>query len=242
MVDERTGEEIVRFPETTPGCEPSALGAGTLVFPCGGPKLVSVDDGSARVVPFHLPILQTGSMDVQAVGAHWLWMRVTPYKVDDEYLVDETGGYHLIRSSIDGDPYEVDLPPDEVVDLDAASGTRRLCASIRRHSYRRPELFFRADDRGAVWSVHGVWLQRCGHPPVRLSRDHGERFVATRRTVAWIVGATAIAVDRRTLARRSWELPRPSYFTDLALSHRRLWVNTNDRRGHPVVLTGRLPR
>ena len=76
---------------------------------------------------------------------------------------------------------------------------------------------------------------------MRLSR-YGGGLVATRRTVAWTGWDTAVAVDRRTLRTRTWQLPGGVEGTSLALTHARLWVNADDRRGRSVVLTGRLPR
>lgn len=243
VLDERTGKQIAAVPQPRAGCRPSALGAALLAFDCGSePVLYSLSGGGPRLVALDWrPIADEAT--VEAIGSRWLWVHVTPYHVDADVLVGRTGRTRPVKGRVDGGRPDVDLPPGRVVDLDAPSGTRRLCAPIRRRTYRSPGISFHADDRGAVWSTgRGVWLQHCGHRPIRLARGWADAWIATRRTVAWIEGFTAVAVDRRTLRRRTWHVPVGNLGPTLALTHDRLWVNTLDRRQRPIVLTGRVPR
>jgi hypothetical protein len=238
VIDERSSAALRTI--TRPGvyCAPTAIGAGFVAYGCmSGPTLVAIADGSVHTPAFS-EYTNANSTRVEAVGARRLLLHVSAYHEDSDYLVDvQTGADRLVRDSSMEDPYALRIPVDRVIDLDARSGLRKLCRPIRRHDYRQPELFFDFRGGNATWaSRSGEWLQRCGHEPVRLSRTPGGGWVATRRMVAWQQPGRVVAVDRRTLERRSWPLSADADGVGLALSRDRIWVNTASG-----VLTGRLP-
>jgi hypothetical protein len=239
VIDESDGRQIAEIvtPRDFSGCRLSGMGGAGVAFACNeGIEAVSPADGHARAFPTSTDF---GSwVTVTEVGRRWIRFRDTPYHLDKDGIVDaRSGALRWIRESVMGDPYQVALDRDQVVDLGAADGVRRLCRPIRRRGYRSDGLFFRGDAGGAAWQdyPHGVWIQRCGGRPIRVSRIGGWQWVATRHTVAWLGSGSAVAVDRRTLHRRTWRFA-PDAYAALALSRDRIWVSSAGR-----VLTGRLP-
>jgi hypothetical protein len=140
---------------------------------------------------------------------------------------------------------------DRVADLDAPSGTRRVCSAIRRpatsrrtFAYRRP---FALVDRGTPSRTRLV-LERCGGRPHTLFVGRGPQGESLgRRAVAWIDGKTIHARSLRDGRERTWRAPLGKAVLGLAeIGSRLLVMIQGGPHGGPygfgfTVYSGRLP-
>jgi hypothetical protein len=140
------------------------------------------------------------------------------------------------------------LAADRVLDLDAPSGSRRLCRPIRRPSSRRPLFAYQApfalSERGAPGRTSLV-LERCNGRPVRLTKP-GRAIAAVSlgtQAAAWVEGRTIHARSLRDGRERRWQVPGPGPVLGLAEVGRRLFVTVQGSapRFDYIVVRGRLP-
>lgn len=143
------------------------------------------------------------------------------------------------------------LERDRVADLDAPSGTRRVCSAIRRpatskrlFAYRRP---FALVDRGTA-SRSKLVLERCDGRPRTLFAGRGPQGQSLgRRAVAWIDGRTIHARSLRSGRERRWRAPLGKAVLGLAeVGSRLLVMIQGGPHGGPdgfgfTVYSGRLP-
>jgi hypothetical protein len=129
---------------------------------------------------------------------------------------------------------------DRVVDLDAASGSRKLCRTIRRprsdppptdgppdsdaptFTYRAP---FALVERGA-YAFRRLVLQRCSGRSIALGKEHrgGQSSALGERAVAWVTGRTIHARSLRTGRAASWKAPLGKAVLGVAMIGRQLLV------------------
>lgn len=157
-----------------------------------------------------------GIVGVPAIGDRWLQLA----------RGERTVLLHRERGRLLRDPR---LSPREVVDLDARSAKRRLCAPLRVPTRGRlrapaisrpPFLLLRAPD-GALR------LHRCGEPHARtLSRDPDAPFTLSARFAAWALGATVRVRELSSGQTHSWRTPRGERVAALRTTDRRLYVET----------------
>ncbi len=140
---------------------------------------------------------------------------------------------------------------DRVTDLDAPSGTRRLCRAIRRpptskrlFAYRPP---FALVDRGTP-SRRKLVLERCDGRPRTLHTARALQITSLgRNAVAWVDGTTIHARSLRTGRERRWRAPLGKAVLGIAEAGSGLLVmiqggpHGGDRGFGFTVYRGRLP-
>jgi hypothetical protein len=210
---------------------PSAAGSGMLVWECaslvalGGHTLV-VDDlaRGRRFIPKGLAqfqALETRSADaslfhVRSAGRHWTYLTRIGYHYGDDVLVG------LDRAQV---LYLPARRADLTVDPDQLSGTRSLCAGIRRRSgdVEVGQTPFDPLDYHRPYAITGSGrLQRCAGAP---SIPGGQMVAAlSDRYLSWATGR--LVRIRSTTTGRTARRDAPSTVTDIALTRRFAYITT----------------
>jgi hypothetical protein len=178
MLDTATGSgrRLASPPCDSGPALPSAVGGGMLVWECAslvalGGHLLVVDDlaRGRRFIPEGLAqfqAIESHSSDgsrfhVLSAGRHWIYLGRSGYHYSDDVLVGLAGAHILHQPA---------RRADVAVDPDQLSGTRRLCAGIRRRG-------------GAV---------ELGQPPFGSLDYHRPYAIAGRGRVRRCAGAPSI--------------------------------------------------
>jgi len=232
MLDTATGiGRVLASPPCDNGSSlPSAVGSGMLVWECaglarGGHMLV-VDDlaSGRRFIPQGLAQFQafeTRSADaslfhVLSAGRYWIYLTRIGYHFGDDVLVgfDRAQILHLPARRADA-----------TVDPDQLSGTRRLCAGIRRRSgdVEVGQLPFESLDYHRPYAITSAGrVRRCtGAPWV----PRGQRVAAlSDRYLAW--ATDRLVRVRSTTTGRMARRTAPGIVGHIALTRRFVYVTT----------------
>ncbi len=130
-----------------------------------------------------------------------------------------------------------------VADLDAPSGSRRVCAAMRDPALRLVALIYRHPfglSRRGVPVHRRLVLERCEGRSVTLTKPgRGLAVSLGERAVAWVEGETIHARALRGGAEKRWPAPRGTQVAGLVQVGRHLLVTMSFQGG--TVYRGRLP-